>query len=224
MRRAGMNPARAGGAAVNSSPVRERLLRVAVQRFAASGYEATTMRSIASHSGVTLPTVYHYFGDKANLYLEACLATFAPRAERALATYSASGESDAQRVLDFFIDLASDLLENENFFKLMHREMIDQDRDGIRRLTERCWKQSFTALCSAFKSLVPAGADPVATAFTSFALIFGLVEFRRKAPFLHASLEGRYTPRALAELTLGTTVPSLDWSRLTQRRDRRAIA
>ena len=224
MRRAGLSPATTGGAIVNSSPVRDRLLKVAVQRFAASGYEATTMRSIASHAGVTLPTVYHYFGDKANLYLEACLATFAPRAERALAAYSASGASDAQRVFDFFVDLASDLLENENFFKLMHREMIDQDREGIRRLTERCWKQSFTALCAAFRSLVPAGSDPVASAFTSFALVFGLVEFRRKAPFLHGSLENRYTPRALAELTLGTTVPSVDWNRLPQRRERRAVA
>jgi AcrR family transcriptional regulator len=209
---------------MNSSPVRERLLRTAVQRFAASGYEATTMRSIASRAGVTLPTVYHYFGDKANLYLEACLATFAPRAERALATYSTSGDSDTQRVLDFFVDLASDLLENENFFKLMHREMIDQDREGIRRLTERCWKQSFTALCAAFRSLVPTGADPVATAFTSFALMFGLVEFRRKAPFLHESLEKSYTPRGLAELTLATTVPGTPWHRLVDRQIRRAIA
>ena len=209
---------------MNISPVRNRLLRIAVQSFATSGYEATTMRSIASRAGVTLPTVYHYFGDKANLYLEACLATFAPRAERALATYSASGESDEQRVLDFFVDLAADLLENENFFKLMHREMIDQDRDGIRRLTERCWKQSFTALCAAFRSLVPVGGDPVSAAFTSFALIFGLVEFRRKAPFLHESLERSYTPRALAELTLATTVPAVEWRRLAERRDQRAIA
>ena len=182
------------------------------------------MRNIASRAGVTLPTVYHYFGDKANLYLEACLATFAPRAERALATYSASGGSDAQRVLDFFVDLASDLLENENFFKLMHREMIDQDRDGIRRLTDHCWKQSFTALCGAFRALVPARADPVAATFTSFALMFGLVEFRRKAPFLHESLERSYTPRALAELTLGTTVPGVEWSRQGRRREHRAIA
>jgi len=218
MRRANVITAAAGGVAVSASPVRDRLLRVAVQQFAASGYEATTMRAIASRAGVTLPTVYHYFGDKANLYLEACLATFAPRAERALAQYSASGASDAQRVLDFFVDLASDLLENENFFKLMHREMIDQDRDGIRRLTERCWKQSFTALCAAFRALVPAGTDPVTTAFTSFALMFGLVEFRRKAPFLDERLASAYTPRALAELTLGTTVPAIDWRRLAQRR------
>ena len=207
-----------------SGSVKERLLRIAIHRFAAVGFEATTMRSIASRAGVTLPTIYHYFGDKANLYLEACMATFAPRAERALASYSASGGSDAQRVLDFFIDLASDLLENEDFFKLLHREMIDQDKEGIRRLTERCWKQSFTALCAAFRSLVPAGADPVSTAFTSFALMFGLVEFRRKAPFLQEGLERNYTPRALAELTLRTTVSAVDWRRLEDRRMRAAIA
>jgi AcrR family transcriptional regulator len=209
---------------VNGTSVRDKLLRIATQRFAAVGYEATTMRSIAGRAGVTLPTIYHYFGDKATLYLEVCLATFAPRAERALASYSRASGSEAQRVLDFFVDLASDLLENENFFKLMHREMIDQDRDGIRRLTERCWKDSFQALCTAFGSLVPAGRDPVASAFTSFALMFGLVEFRRKAPFLDQALPGHYTPRALAELTLGTTVPGIDWRGLEDHALRAATA
>ena len=211
-------------ARVTGTSVRDKLLRIATEQFAAVGFEATTMRSIAGRGGVTLPTIYHYFGDKATLYLEVCLATFAPRAERALASYSQSPGSEAQRVLDFFVDLASDLLENENFFKLMHREMIDQDRDGIRRLTERCWKESFHALCTAFGSLVPTGSDPVASAFTSFALMFGLVEFRRKAPFLHAGLSQHYTPRALAELTLRTTVPGIDWRGLEDRRLREAIA
>jgi TetR/AcrR family transcriptional regulator len=194
--------------------VKEKLLRVATQQFAAVGFEATTMRSIASRAGVTLPTLYHYFGDKANLYMEVCLASFAPRAERGLAAYTRSGTNEETRVLQFFVDLASDLLENEEFFKLMHREMIDQDREGIRRLTERCWKQSFAALSAAFRSLIPHGQDPIACAFSSFALMFGLVEFRRKAPFLHASLSKHYTPRRLAELVLGTTVPTIAWSRL----------
>ena len=163
-------------------PVREKLLSVAMQQFAAVGYEATTMRSVASKAGITLPTVYHYFGDKANLYLEACVACFAPRAERGLAAYRQSDESEEQRVLTFFVDLARDFLEDENFFKLMHREMIAQSHEGIRELTERCWKHSFTALCTAFRTLLPARQDAVTTAFTSFALTFGLVEFRRKAP------------------------------------------
>ena len=207
---------------VKGMPVRDKLLQEASDQFAAIGYEATTMRSIASRAGVTLPTLYHYFGDKANLYMEVCVACFAPRAERGLALYSRSTGREEQRVLRFFVELARDLLENENFFRLIHREMIDQDLEGIRRLTERCWKQSFAALCAAFCSLVPAGQDPVTTAFTSFALMFGLVEFRRKAPFLDADLVKHYSPRALAELVLTTTVPTIAWRELSERPSRTA--
>lgn len=192
-------------------PTREKLLEVATQQFADVGFEATTMRTIASRAGVTLPTVYHYFGDKANLYIEACLACFAPRADRGLAVYSAGTASEEQRVLRFYVDLATDLLDNENFFKLMHREMIDQDRDGIRRLAERCWKQSFAALTGAFGALVPKAQDPATVTLTSFALMFGLVEFRRKVPFLNSSLSKHYSPESLAELVLSTTVPGINW-------------
>jgi AcrR family transcriptional regulator len=209
---------------VNPLPVREKLLRVATEQFAAVGYEATTMRSVASRAGVTLPTVYHYFGDKANLYLEACVSCFAPRAERGLAAYQQSTEREEQRVLRFFVDLAHDLLEDENFFKLVHREMIDQNREGIRRLTERCWKQSFAALCAAFRTLLPAGQDAVTTAFTSFALTFGLIEFRRKAPFLHATLTRHYSAQGVALLVLTTTVPSIAWRDFLDAEPRAALA
>jgi TetR/AcrR family transcriptional regulator len=209
---------------MSAPSVKDKLLQIAIEKFAAVGFEATTMRSVASSAGVTLPTLYHYFGDKKNLYLESCLACFAPRAERALADYARSAASEHQRVMDFFVDLAADLLENENLFKLLHREMIDQDKNGIRRLAEHCWKQSFTALCDAFRTLVPKGQDPVATAFASFALTFGLVEFRRKAPFLHGSLETHYTPRALAELVLGTTLPAIAWRSLPDRQLKKATA
>lgn len=204
-------------------PVRDTLLKVATRQFAAVGYEATTMRGIATAAGVTLPTVYHYFGDKANLYLEVCLACFGPRAERGLATFRRSAARDEQRVLRFFVGLASDLLEDEEFFKLMHREMIDQDRDGIRRLTERCWKGPFVAIAEAVRPLLPAGQDPTTVAFTSFALVLGLAEFRRNAQFLNAGLTKHYTPEGLALLVLATTVPAVNWQAFVEP-DRRAAS
>jgi AcrR family transcriptional regulator len=173
---------------------------------------------------VTLPTVYHYFGDKANLYLEACVACFAPRAERGLAAYQQSTGREEERILRFFVDLAHDFLEDENLFKLMHREMIAQSREGIRQLTERCWKHSFTAVCSAFRVLLPPGQDAVTTVFTSFALMFGLIEFRRKAPFLHTGLSKHYAPQDLALLVLGTTAPSIAWRDFSAAEPRAALA
>jgi AcrR family transcriptional regulator len=209
---------------MSSNPVRTRLLAVATQQFADVGFEATTMRTIASRAGVTLPTLYHYFGDKQNLYHAVCIASFAPRAAHGREVFADSGRTEEERVLSFFIDLAADLLENEHLFKLMHREMIDQDQDGIRRLTERCWKQSFDALCGAFRSLVPKGQDPIAIALTSFALMFGLLEFRRKAPFLNAATVKHYSPRGLAELVLTTTAPSIRWRQSALRATRTAVA
>lgn len=203
---------------------RERLLKIAADCFASAGFEATTMRTIATRAGVTLPTIYHYFGDKANLYLEVCFDTFAPRADRALAEYERSGATPEQKVLAFFVDLANDLLENEKLFKLLHREMIDQDIEGIRKLTERCWKQSFTALSDALRRIGTPGTDPVKATLSSFALMFGLAEFRRTAAFLHPTLSGVYEPRRLAQFVLSTTVPHVDWSALREPRLRAASA
>ena len=192
--------------------VRDRLLRIATQLFAAEGFEATTMRAVASRAGVTLPTLYHYFGDKQNLYVEACLATFGPRAERAMRVYAASDAPVEHKVMGFFVDLAAVLLEDENYFKLMHREIIDQDREGIRRLAQSCWKQPFTALCQAFRTLLPDGRAPEPVVFASLALVFGLVEFRRIAPFIHDGLPPHYTPQRLAQLALQTALPGVQWA------------
>jgi len=209
---------------MNLQPVRDRVLKVATEQFADIGYEATTMRSVASGAGVTLPTVYHYFGDKANLYFEVCLACFAPRAERGLAAFRESTQREERRVLEFFVDLARDFLEDKNLFRLMQREMMEQDREGIRRLTEHCWKQSFAALRAAFRALLPKGEDAATAAFTSFTLLFGMVECRRLTPFLHAGLTKHYSPESLALVVLNTTVPSIAWREFCEAKPAVALA
>jgi AcrR family transcriptional regulator len=202
---------------VATPSVKERILRLATHRFAELGFQATTMRSIASRAGVTLPTIYHYFGDKERLYLEVCIATFAPRAERARENQTKSAASNESKILGFFVGLCTELLENENYFKLLHREMIDQDDEGIRLLTERCWTASFTTLANAVSALVENKSDPFEVTFAAMALMLGLVEFRRKAPYLHKSLPRLYDPLALAVFVLNTTLPQVNWSGVTDK-------
>jgi AcrR family transcriptional regulator len=194
--------------------VRDSILKIATRRFASVGYEATTMRSIATRAGITLPTIYHYFGDKSDLYLEVCMTTFGPRAERAIQAFQKSHDSEQHRILTFFTDLATDLMDDENFFKLLHREMIDQTKDGVRKLTEKCWKHSFNTLCEAFRHIASDTRDPAELTLSCFALMLGLVEFRRGAPFLHEDFRKLYTAKQLTELVLKTVVPEIEWSRL----------
>ena len=55
--------------ASNSAETRERILRVARERFAALGYSSTTNKDIADAAGITTGAIYHYFGSKRELYL-----------------------------------------------------------------------------------------------------------------------------------------------------------
>lgn len=48
---------------------REQILARAAELFARQGYTATTMNQVAAACGVTKPTLYHYFTDKASLLL-----------------------------------------------------------------------------------------------------------------------------------------------------------
>jgi TetR/AcrR family transcriptional regulator len=51
---------------------RQRLLQVALTRFASRGYDAAGVQEIAAEAGVSKPTLYHYFGSKVGL-LEALI-------------------------------------------------------------------------------------------------------------------------------------------------------
>src|ERR1700730_15797330 len=65
----------------------ETVLEAATQRFWNNGYEATSMRDLADHTGMTTPSLYNAFGDKRAIYrlvldryvrlaLETCSAIF----------------------------------------------------------------------------------------------------------------------------------------------------
>ena len=65
----------------------ETVLEAATQRFWNNGFEATSMRDLADHTGMTTPSLYNAFGDKRDIYrlvldryvrraLDSCAATF----------------------------------------------------------------------------------------------------------------------------------------------------
>ncbi len=52
----------------NGRETRGRILEVATSRFAAGGYEATSLRQIAAAAEIDLATLKYHFGDKPSLY------------------------------------------------------------------------------------------------------------------------------------------------------------
>ena len=60
------------------SDTRERIIAAAVEVFAESGYDGTTMRAIAARAGVDSALLHHYFGTKADLFTETIGAPMRP--------------------------------------------------------------------------------------------------------------------------------------------------
>lgn len=68
-------------AADGGTPTRERILLSARTEFAASGYDRTSVRTIARGAGVDSALVHHYFGSKEELFSAAVAAAAAPMTE-----------------------------------------------------------------------------------------------------------------------------------------------
>ncbi len=88
---------------------RSALLRAALRLFASRGYEAVGVQEIASATGLTKPTLYHFFGSKQGL-LDALFSEYAAQLDREIAE-AAVYEGDLQHTLDrvaaTYIDFAA---------------------------------------------------------------------------------------------------------------------
>ena len=69
---------RAAGRRAGDSGTRETILAAARRRFAAHGYDAATIRSIAADAAVDPALVHHFFGSKEQLFAAAMRLPFAP--------------------------------------------------------------------------------------------------------------------------------------------------
>ena len=88
---------------------RSALLRAALLLFASRGYEGVGVQEIAFATGVTKPTLYHFFGSKQGL-LEALFSEYAAKLDCEIAE-AAIYEGDLQKTLDrvaaTYIDFAT---------------------------------------------------------------------------------------------------------------------
>ncbi len=86
---------------------RVAILDAARQRFAALGYDATSLRAIAADVGVDVGVVLHFFGSKDGLFRAAVGWPFDPaRAEAAF--LQGAGESAGERLARTFLDYWED--------------------------------------------------------------------------------------------------------------------
>lgn len=106
---------------------RERILEVALTLFADKGYDATSMREIAEHLGITKAALYYHFGSKAEI-VRAMLA----ETERRVAELAqwAAGQASTPELRQQVLARWSDIMQAHGLaafrFVLANRAVISE--------------------------------------------------------------------------------------------------
>lgn len=90
------------GRPAGGSDARQRLVDAARKRFAAQGFSATSVRSIASDAGVDASLINHHFGGKEGLLAEALDLPFNP-AERIADVVAGGPDGFGERLVRTFV-------------------------------------------------------------------------------------------------------------------------
>jgi AcrR family transcriptional regulator len=198
-------------AQARSSRRQEQILQIATELFSRKGFEGVSVRDVARAARVTLPTIYHHFGDKRSLYMESCVQLFTDWGRHHGRLLGRDG-TPGQRLFDYFVSLCHSLASDRKFSSLLQREILERDDAGIRRLTEATFRGHFdqvTQLCSD----LGCKGNVALTAHTIFALTFGLAQLRPIARELGVTKSIQHAD-AMARHVLGVVLPDVDWSAL----------
>ena len=114
------------------SSTREQIVAAAARCFAATGYDATSVRQIAAAAGVDPALVRRFFGGKESLFTAVASALIDP--QRALAAVTAGPPGRAgDRLLGYFLGLLGDVAQPGPFLGLVRSAVTSEHAAGLLR-------------------------------------------------------------------------------------------
>ena len=157
----------------------EQMTATAAEAFATHGLAGIGMRELARLCGVSLPTLYYYFGSKEKLFEAVCDGVYS----RALQTVRDGIDVSAAATTPLPAQLAALcrrlftlLTTDRTLFLLLRQDLIHGSQTGENFRS----RQQYEGLIEMFRKLLAARHPPEAAqrlAFVCAALIFGYCEF-----------------------------------------------
>ena len=110
----GAKPSRSRGPKRNAAATRQRILDVALAEFAEHGFSGSRIDRISSTANINVGMIYHYFGNKDDLYLAALEASYKIIRDREK-TLDVN-EADPVAAMRQLIELTFDFLSTDPYF------------------------------------------------------------------------------------------------------------
>jgi len=114
------------------SSTRAEITAAAARRFAAAGYDATSLRQVAVDASVDPALVRRFFGDKEQLFTEVASALIDP--ERAVAAVAGGPpEAAGERLLRYFLSLLGDVSRPGPLLGVIRSAVTSEHAAGLLR-------------------------------------------------------------------------------------------
>jgi TetR/AcrR family transcriptional regulator len=133
------------------------ILDAAVTLFSANGYNAVSMREVASEAGVSKANIYHHFDSKEALY-RAILDQSADDLSGLVETLAEGSGSFESRIAEFAAGHLQHLDGNPLASRLIIREAFSGDNERSRMLVDQVFGGIFERIVSIFRAGQQAGA------------------------------------------------------------------
>jgi Transcriptional regulator len=131
---------------------RSQLLKTAIRLFSARGYHGVSVDEIVTAAKVNKRMVYHYFGSKEELYLEALSEVFSrlSEPESGAVTTTATPDEKLRRLLAAYFEF---LDENPEFVRMLLWENLD----GGRHLAAKPGRLNKNPFVERFRAIIEEG-------------------------------------------------------------------
>lgn len=187
---------------------RNIILSTAAELFAAKGFDAISMRDIASACQIKAPSLYNHFSDKKSLYKETLQFVFEGHAASLLACLH--GDRPAEEKLGEFIRLICLRLDEQPVFRqLFMRELVEQDEERSKFLVNVVMKDTCDALHAVFLGINPA-CDPHFLTTSLVGLVIFHFQINPMRPYLPGGSEDTQSVDYLATNILALISHSLE--------------
>jgi AcrR family transcriptional regulator len=107
------------------SDVKSTILAEATVLFARTGFDRVTVRDIARASGITMPTIYHHFGGKSQLYQAVVESAFRTWTERVMAAVADAPKSIEDLLYRYFLTNLQQITEGAPPSRIVDRVLLD---------------------------------------------------------------------------------------------------
>ena len=122
--------------------------------FAEKGFSEVTMRGLAKAVNISVAAIYHHFPDKNTLYLETVQYAFSDKATIFSEAWLLN--SSAEKKLELFVSKLIQVLQlDQEFHRLIQREILAGNTERMKMLAEDVFKEQFCFLLTLMKEIAP---------------------------------------------------------------------